>query len=257
MESELLFSWPVWAAIGTAIFAAAVTQGTFGFGFPVISTPVLVLLTDVKTAIVINLLPNLVVNIIDVIRGGNWGTSLGRHWRVALYVVIGAFAGAQFLIFGPADLLRLLLALMIFAYLAQERLARLDWSWLTRYPRSSELGFGLIGGFFSGTVNVSVPPLLIYFMLLGVETTALTQILNLCFLGGRTTQAVTLGFAGEIRLTAALAYIPLTAVAIGGLYIGAKLQRRFSAQTYRRALKRILFVIAIVLTYQGARYFVS
>jgi len=41
------------------------------------------------------------------------------------------------------------------------------------------------------------------------------------------------------------------------LYIGAKLQRRFSAQTYRRALKRILFVIAIVLTYQGARYFVS
>lgn len=257
MESELLFSWPVWAVIGTAIFAAAVTQGTFGFGFPVISTPVLVLLTDVKTAIVINMLPNLVVNIIDVIRGGHWGTSLGRHWRVAVYVVIGAFAGAQFLIFGPADLLRLLLALMIFAYLLQERLARLDWSWLTRYPRSSELGFGLVGGFFSGTVNVSLPPLLIYFMLLGVETTALRQILNLCFLGGRTTQAVTLGFAGEIRLTAALAYIPLTAVAIGGLYIGAKLQRRFSAQTYRRALKRILFVIAIVLTYQGARYFVS
>lgn len=256
MESELLFSWPIWTAIGITIFAAAMTQGTFGFGFPAISTPVLVLLTDVKTAIVINMLPNLVVNLIDVIRGGNWGASLGRHWRAALYVVMGAFAGAQVLIFAPADALRLLLALMIFAYLYQERLARLDWSWLTRYPRSSELAFGLVGGFFSGTVNLSLPPLLIYFMLLGVETTALTQILNLCFLGGRSTQAVTLGFAGEIRLTAALAYIPLTGVAIGGLYIGARMQRRFSAQTYNRLLRNILFVIAIVLVWQGSRYFV-
>lgn len=256
MESELLFSWPVWTAIGLAIFTAAVTQGTFGFGFPAISTPLLVLLTDVKTAIVINMLPNLVVNIIDVIRGGNWGTSLGRHWRVALYMVIGAFAGAQILIFAPADPLRLLLALMIFAYLCQEQLARIDWRWLKRYPRGSELAFGLVGGFFSGTVNLSAPPLLIYFLLLGVETTALTQILNLCFLSGRATQAVTLGFAGEIRLVAALAYIPLTAVAIGGLYAGSGLQRRFSPQTYRRALNRILFVIAIVLIYQGGRYFV-
>lgn len=94
MGSELLFSWPVWTAIGITIFAAALTQGTFGFGFPAISTPVLVLLTDVKTAIVINLLPNLVVNIMDVIRGGNWGASLGRYWRVALYVMIGALAAS-------------------------------------------------------------------------------------------------------------------------------------------------------------------
>lgn len=252
----MLSSWPLVTVIVVTVIAAAVTHGTFGFGFPAISTPILVLLTDVKTAIVINMLPNLTVNFIGIVGGGRWSASLGRYWRVAVYVVIGSFIGTQFLIVAPSDPLRLLLALMLFAYLYQNRLARLDWSWLTRYPRGAELAFGLVGGFFSGTVNLSYPPLLIYFMLLGLEVTAMVQILNLCFFGGRTTQAVALAFAGEISLGMALFTLPLALVAVGGMYVGARIQRRFSPAAYQRVLHKILFVIALVLIWQGASYFV-
>ncbi|HET6493463.1 MAG TPA: sulfite exporter TauE/SafE family protein [Burkholderiales bacterium] len=255
MESEIVLSWAIWAAAGAAILAAGLTQGALGFGFPAISTPVLVLLTDVKTAIILNLMPNFIVNLISVVRGGNWGASLGKYWPVAVYVLIGSFLGARFLIVSPQEPIRLLLALMIFAYLFQHRLARLDWSWLARYPRLSEIVFGMTGGFFSGSVNNSLPPLLIYFMLLGVETTVMTQILNLCFLGGKVVQAATLGFSGEIRVSAALANIPLTVIALLGMYAGTRLQQRFSAQTYNRVLRKVLFVIAFVLVWQGARYF--
>lgn len=257
MESELVLSWPLWVAAGIVILAAGLTQGALGFGFPAISTPILVLLTDVKTAIIINLLPNFVVNLISVIRGGNWGASLGKYWPVAVYVLIGSFLGARFLIVAPQEPVRLLLALIIIAYLYQQRLAKLDWSWVTRYPRLSECAFGMTGGFFSGAVNNSLPPLLIYFMLLGVEVTVMTQILNLCFLGGKVVQAATLGFAGEIRLSAAFANIPLALIGLAGMYIGTRLQKRFSAETYNRLLRRILFVIALVLAWQGARYFLG
>jgi uncharacterized membrane protein YfcA len=256
MESELVLSWAVWVAAGLAILAAGLTQGALGFGFPAISTPILVLMTDVKTAIILNLMPNFVVNLISVVRGGNWGASLGRYWPVAVYVLIGSFLGARFLIVSPQEPIRLLLALMIFAYLFQQRLARLDWGWLTRYPRLSELVFGMTGGFFSGSVNNSLPPLLIYFMLLGVEVTIMTQILNLCFLGGKVVQAATLGLAGEIRVSAALANIPLTVIALAGMYAGTRLQKRFSAQSYNRLLRKVLLVIALVLVWQGAQYFV-
>lgn len=256
MEFELVLSWPVWAAAGAAIFAAGLTQGVLGFGFPTISTPILFLVTDAKTAIILNLLPNFVVNLISVVRGGNWRASLGKYWPVAVYVPIGSFFGAWFLIVAPQEPIRLLLALMIFAYLYQQRLAKLDWGWLTRYPRLSELAFGMTGGFFSGSVNNSLPPLLIYFMLLGVEVTVMTQILNLCFLGGKVVQAATLGFSGEIRLSAALANVPLTLIGLAGMYAGTRLQKRFSARTYSRLLRKILFVIAFVLVWQGARYFV-
>jgi uncharacterized protein len=255
MESELILSWPLWFAAAGVLFLAGLTQGALGFGFPAISTPLLVLMVDVKTAIIINLLPNFTVNLISVIRGGNWSASLGKYWPVAVYVLIGSFLGARFLIVSPQEPIRLMLALMIFVYLYQQQLAKLDWSWLTRYPRFSAFAFGITGGFFSGSVNNSLPPLLIYFMLLGVEATVMTQILNLCFLGGKVVQAATLGAAGEIQVSAALANLPLTLVSLAGMYAGMKLQKRISAQAYGRLLRHALFAIALLLAWQGSRYF--
>jgi uncharacterized membrane protein YfcA len=234
------------------MLAAGVTQGALGFGFPAISTPILVLMTDVKTAIILNLLPNFTVNVISVARGGNWGASLGRYWPVALWVLAGSFLGAIFLIHAPQEPIRLLLALAIFAYLYQGWLAHLDWTWLARRRQLSAMLFGLTGGFFSGTVNQALPPLLIYFTLLGLEATVMTQILNLCFLGGKVVQAGTLAIAGQIRLAQALANVPLTLIALAGLYIGIRMQRRVSADTYRRLLRYVLFVIALLLLWQGA-----
>lgn len=254
MEPELL-PWSVWTAAAVAIFAAGLTQGALGFGFPTISTPVLVLVTDVKTAIILNLLPNFVVNLISVVRGGNYRASIGKYWPLAVYVLIGSYLGARFLIVSPQEPIRLLLALMIFAYLYQQKIARLDWSWLARYPRASELIFGMTGGFFSGSVNNSLPPLLIYFMLLGVEITVMTQVLNLCFVGGKLVQAATLGAAGEIRLSAAIANIPLTLIAIGGMIVGTRLQKHISPAAYQRVLRKVLFAIALLLVWQGARFF--
>lgn len=255
VESELVLAWPLWTAAAGVLLLAGVTQGALGFGFPAISTPVLVLLTDVKTAIILNLLPNFTVNVISVIQGGNWGASIGRYWPVAAWVLVGSWLGASFLIVAPQDPIRLLLAIAIFAYLYQQRLARLDWSWLARRPRISAAAFGLTGGFFSGSVSNSLPPLLIYFMLLGLETTVMTQMLNLCFLGGKAVQAATLGLAGEISLTAVIANVPLTLVALAGMWIGTRLQRRISVETYARVLRGFLFVIALVLLWQGTRYF--
>ena len=255
MESEIALAWPLWATAAGILFVAGVTQGALGFGFPAISTPLLTLMTDVRTAIILNLLPNFTVNVISTVSGGNWGASLGRYWPVAAWVLAGSWLGATFLIFAPQEPVRLLLAAAIFAYLYQHRLAKLDWGWLARRPRLSAAVFGLTGGFFSGSVNNSLPPLLVYFTLLGLEMTAMTQILNLCFLGGKVVQAATLGLAGEIRLTAVIANVPLTLVALAGMWTGTRLQRRISAETFSRLLRWVLFVIALVLLWQGTRYF--
>jgi uncharacterized membrane protein YfcA len=171
---------------------------------------------------------------------------------VAVYVLVGAYFGTRFLVIAPQQPVRVLLACVIFAYLYQHRLAQLDWSWLTRYPRFAAMVFGLAGGFFSGSVNNSLPPLLIYFMLLGLEATVMTQVLNLCFLGGKVVQAATLGFSGEINVSAALANLPLTAIAVAGMIVGTHCRRWFNPESYTRALRRVLFAIALLLIGQAA-----
>jgi uncharacterized membrane protein YfcA len=85
----------------------------------------------------------------------------------------------------------------------------------------------------------------------------MTQILNLCFLGGKVVQAATLAAAGEIRVSQALANVPLTLVGLAGLYTGIAVQKRVSADTYRRLLRYALFAIALVLLWQGGRWFWS
>jgi uncharacterized membrane protein YfcA len=245
----------VWAAIGAAIFVAGLSQGALGFGFPAISTPVLALMIDIKTAVLLNLLPNMTVNLISVIQGGNWRASLGVHWPVAVYALIGSFVGASVLIFAPQEPLRLLLAAIILVYLYQKQIALLNWNALMRRPRLAQAGFGLTGGFFSGSVNNSLPPLLIYFMLLGVEAIVMTQMLNLCFLGGKLVQAATLAGAGELSLRAAAANVPLTLVALAGMAVGQRVQRYLSVETYQKLLRKILFVVAFLLLAQGMRYF--
>ena len=248
-------TWTLWLACAGVMLAAGVTQGTLGFGFPALSTPIMALLIDTKTAIILNLLPNFTLNLIGVVRGGNWRESIGKYWPVAVYMLVGAVLGTQFLIYAPRDPVRLLLALSIFAYLYQHKLARLDWSWLQRRPRLSAMVFGLTGGFFSGSVNQSLPPLLIYFTRLAVPVVVMTQALNLCFLGGKAMQAATLGAAGQINITQAFANVPLAIVGVTGLYAGMAAQKRVSADTYRRLLRYLLFVIALILLWQGSRWF--
>ena len=126
MADTELFSLGTWIAFYSIALIAGVTQGAFGFGYPAIATPTLVLFTDVKTAIVVNMVPNLCVNFLSILRGGNYRASLLPHWPVAVYTLIASFLGALFLIVAPGEPLRLALALMVFAYLYSDRIRALD-----------------------------------------------------------------------------------------------------------------------------------
>jgi len=54
------------------IVIAGLAHGTIGFGFPLVSTPLVALLVDIKTAVLLTVLPNVAVNMISILRGGNW-----------------------------------------------------------------------------------------------------------------------------------------------------------------------------------------
>jgi uncharacterized membrane protein YfcA len=238
------------AAIVAIVVVGGLAHGAIGFGFPIISTPFVALLIDVKTAVLVTVVPNIAINLISILRGGRWRESIGRHWPVAVCVVAGTLIGTRLLIAAPPEPLRLLLAAMILMYLQQDRLRRLDWSWITRAPRSAGIGFGLVGGILSGAVNVAAPPLIIYFMTLELGPVAMTQVLNLCFLGGKITQAASLGLAHAGGAGMLATSVPLTAVAVAALLFGMRLQSKMQPQTYRKILRGTLWMMAFLLVAQ-------
>ena len=110
--------------------------------------------------------------------------------------------------------------------------------------------FGLLAGVLAGTVNAAVPALIIYALELPLPSNAMIQIFNLCFLSGKLSQAATFGAAGVFTGEVVRLTLPLAAYVLVGLFAGMAIRRRFDTRTYRRWLRRVLFVIAIMLMVQ-------
>ena len=248
---DSLLAWPSLVGVVAVMVIGGLAHGTMGFGYPLLVTPLIALTADIHAAVVVSLLPNVAVNLVSVLRGGRWRASIALHWPVAVYVVIGTVLGTRLLLLARPEPLQLLLAVMIVVYLWQSRIHFSQGSWLARHARLSAALFGLLAGVMSGSVNVAVPPLVIYFMALGLPAMAMTQILNLCFLAGRATQAATLGLSGEVALSTWLATLPLTAVSLVALFIGMRLQRRIDPDVFRGLLRKGLWLMAVALAAQA------
>ncbi len=233
------------------LVVSALAHGALGFGFPLISTPVIALVADMRTAILLTLLPNLAVNLVSILRGGRWGASIGRYWPMALWVLLGTLAGTRVLLSVNAAILKLMLAAMIALYLAQDRLRMLDWSVISRHPKGAGMLLGFAAGILSGAVNVALPPLVIYFMALGLEPLAMTQVLNLCFLAGKSTQAVSFAVAGYFDRDVVLLSLPFAGLSVGMLWAGMRLQRNIAPAAYRRLVFLALGVMAALLVAQS------
>ena len=238
-----------WQLCAIALIAG-VAHGNSGFGFPLISTPVVALFTDVRTAVIVTLLPNIAVNLISVYKGGNWRSSLGKYWPVAVYVVLGTLMGTRLILIMSPEPLRLLLASIIVVYLKQESFKQLDWNVINRHPQVAGLVFGLLGGVLSGTINVALPPLIIYFTALSLAPAAMTQILNLCFLAGRTTQAATLSGVGQFGADFLLMSIPAIVAAVCGVVVGGYCQSKIPPSAWRTLIRSILWLLALLLVLQ-------
>ncbi len=205
---------------------------------------------DLRLAILVTLLPTITVNLLSIAKGGNWGVSVGKYWPLAVWCLIGSVIGAYVIAFNDPTPYKLLLAFLIFLYLAVDHAYRGLLSFVKNHPKSSNLGFGLIAGFSAGSTNTMVPILVIYSLEAGWAKTVMVQVFNLCFLSGKAAQMAVFSSTGIFNLQVALLTVPFAAVAAAGLMVGQKVQGRIDLNLFRRIVKFILLVLGIVLVAQ-------
>ncbi len=238
----------------TAIIGvAALFHGTVGIGFPLIATPALALFTDVRTAILLLVVPTLVINLVNIIKGGQWGRSIAVYWPLAAYGTMGSFIGTRLLIAVPAETFRPLLAAMLIVYLNAERIG-IGFRWIQRHPRIASAVFGLLAGILGGTVNVMLPALIIYALEVRMSRKVTIQVFNFCFLFGKLTQGAVFIHAGLMTSDLLGASIPLSLLALAVMVAGMRIRDNIPAHTYRVWLRRFLAVLAVILVIQSVRF---
>lgn len=246
------FSLAVLLWVVTAVLLAGLIQGALGFGFPFIATPMVAMVADMRTAVITVLLPTLATVLVTLATSGPLGPVLKRFWMMPIYAFLGALAGTALFVAAPGAPYQLLLALTIIGYLNLDRLARGNWPLIRRHERAFGPIAGVAAGLFEGTANVAAPPLIIYYLALGVAPALLVQALQICFTVGKTTQFTVLTLYGGVDASQWVATLPLVAVATAAGYVGARVRNRIDAVIFRIWVKRSLLAIALVLLVQSS-----
>jgi uncharacterized protein len=236
--------------ISATVALSGFIQGAIGFGFPIIATPVVAMLSDMRTAIITVLLPTLLTTVATLLSSGPLGATLVRFWPMPIYAFFGAVTGTWIFVAAPGFPFQLVLALIILVYLNLDRLARGNWPVIRAHERAFAPVAGMAGGLFEGTANVAAPPLIIYYLALGLTPAMLVQALQICFVIGKTTQFTVLTAHGGVTWTQWAVTLPLAAISIAGVFVGTRVRNRIDAAIFRLWVKRALLAIALVLLAQ-------
>jgi uncharacterized membrane protein YfcA len=235
-----------------AVVISGFIQGALGFGFPFIATPMVVMVVDMRTAIITVLLPTLATIVITLVTSGPLGPVMKRFWMMPVYAALGALAGTWLFVAAPEAPYQLLLALIIIVYLNLDRIARGDWPLIKRHERAFGPLAGAAAGLFEGTVNVAAPPLIIYYLALGLSPAMMVEAMQMCFVVGKTTQFTVLTLHGGVSSAQWLATLPLCVIAVAAGFGGARMRGRIDAAMFRKWVKRALAIIALALLAQYA-----
>lgn len=246
-ESLTMFFW-LWA--GAIFLVAGLVHGVLGLGFPMLATPLLAILVDIRSAVLITLLPTITVNLISILRGGRWSESIGRYWPLVLMIPLGTVAGTWLLVSVDPEPFRLLLAAIIILHVGSERLRGIHMAWVHDHPWVAYLVFGLAAGVAAGTVNVMVPLLVIFALEVGMTPLVMVQVFNLCFIVAKSVQVAAFVQVGMLTGSLVLATLPLAAVGTLALFLGMGWRERVDGETYRRWLRKVLIAMAITLILQ-------
>lgn len=243
MEFEFL------AILSFILFFSAIVQGSIGFGFPLISTPLLAMITDLKTAILYVAIPTLLINIISIFSEGNFLQAIKRFYPIALIAMIGSAIGTQILVYSNSDFFKLLLAISIFFYLFIRNF-KFEMKWVNKKPRLSIGIFGFVSGMLGGLANGMSPVLIIYSLESKHTKKEVIQSSNLCFLFGKIAQVMIFMINGEFTKEVLNISMLSLMVVFVAVIIGIKIRNKIPQDNYNKIIKVFLFLLAITLVYQ-------
>lgn len=209
-------------------------KGFIAFGFPMLATPLLTFFLDVKTAVVLLILPNIAMDVVQFARvGAPWGM-VRRMGILVAFGGLGMVLGTRLLVWMSPRTTTLILGIFVLAFLVLNS-TRFTLHVAPRWePWLSPL-IGLLGGLLGGVTNVPGTPLVIYFHALGLAKREYLSAVAFTFLTYKIVQLGTVSAYGLLTWPLVGISIGLTAVALLGFRVGLLVQDRLDQRAFNRA----------------------
>jgi uncharacterized membrane protein YfcA len=232
--------------VGIALIIASFVKGATGLGFPLIATPTVALLLDIRTAITVLILPNLLMDSAQVIRGGFPYDVFRRFARLIAPTVVGVFLGTMVLVKLPLWMLNSCLGVMVLLFVFANML-KLDFTISARVEKILSPVFGFLSGFLNGLTNAAGPTLAIYLYSLKLEKRTFVKSIATIFIVTKITQLVAISTWNLFNWTTITLSVQVILFTLAGFYAGLKAQDRVNQKTFNRGLMVLLLLIGLIL----------
>jgi uncharacterized membrane protein YfcA len=235
-----------WFFAALAIIAASFVKGVIAFGFPIVATPLLALALDVKTAVAVSIVPNIVMDSVQAVRGGGTWSTVRRLAVLLVFGIIGMFVGTRLLAVLPPQIATLSLGvfLLLFVTLSVTGVTpRVPLAW----ERWLSPPVGFAAGILGGLTNVPGTPLVIYFRALGMGKQEFVRSVALSFMTYKIIQLIAVAYYGLLTVDLLLISVGLMLVGLGAFSLGLKVQDRLPEKTFNRAVTTFLTALGLWL----------
>ena len=234
------------AIVGLAFALGGILKGATGVGAPLVAVPLMTSFFDVRFAVAVFVLPNLITNLLQGLTY-YYALKNGRFLlTLCLSAGTGAFVGSLILLQTSSGILEKIMASLVLFYVGF-RVFKPGWklSIATAFKLSAPIGF--LAGFLQGTFGISSPATFTFLNAIKFERPEFIVIVSMFFVAMSIIQLPTLIYFdlmhAEHFYLGMLAIIPL----IGGMPLGAMLLRNVSAILFDKIILLVLVVIAIKL----------
>jgi uncharacterized protein len=228
------------------VLAAAFVKGAIGFGFPTVATPLVALASDVRSAVVILLFPNIVMDGVQMFRRPGILPAARRHAPLIVSGAVGTVIGTQFLRWMSSRGLLIALGGLILLFVAAS-LARPAWRIPVGLERPLAPAVGLVAGLLGGITNVFALPLAPYLYALGLPKTEFVRAIAIAFLVFKLTQLGAVWQAGLMEPRLVALSLGATVIAQVTFQLGLRVQDRIPAALFNRAVLAFLGLVSVAM----------
>lgn len=225
-------------------------KGAIGFGFPALATPLLALVIDVKTAVVILIVPNIVMDSFQATRRGGFLAGLRRFGWLLVFGAVGTVLGTHLLVVLSSRVVTLILGCFVVAFVLLN-VTRFSLKVPPGWERWIAPPMGFVAGVVGGVTNVPGTPLVLYFYALGLAKQEFVRAVATTFLIYKVVQLATVVAYGLLSWSVAGLSVALSVVAIGGFAAGQRIQDRLDQRAFDRAILVFLALLGLWLVWRS------
>ena len=244
-----MFSDPIIIiAILVAFSLGGILKGATGAGAPIITIPVIAAVYDVRIAVIIMVIPNLLTNIGQLYQFRK--TILPKFFTLsfALGGGVGAFLGTILLVNLSIKILTLSVAFIVIVYILLKIMVP---SWKLTYKKAKKLVFlmGSFGGILQGTAGLSAPISITFLNSMKLERNQFIPTISVYFGVMSIFQMPTLYYYNFLNLEIILVSCISTLVLLSFMPIGSWIAKSVSKESFDKITLILLGFIAFRIIY--------